>query len=225
MPTVTVNFKLEKMKLLSVNVSRPRIILQDGRPISTGIFKQAVKGRVLLKTLNLEGDRQADLNVHGGPDKAAYAYSFDHYESWSRELGRNDLKFGQFGENLTVSGLTEEKVHIGDIFRVGEALLEVTQPRVPCFKLGLKMGLPQFPKQFLHSGRSGFYLRVLEQGMVGAGDEISRVQVGPERLSIRELLGLFYFERDNLEMAQRASRIPALSHSWREELEERLKKG
>lgn len=213
------------MKLLSVNVSRPRIILQDGRPISTGIFKQPVKGRVMLKTLNLEGDRQADLNVHGGPDKAAYAYSFDHYEYWSRELGRNDFKFGQFGENLTVSGLTEAEVYVGDIFRVGEALLEVTQPRVPCFKLGLKMGLPQFPKQFLRSGRSGFYLRVLEQGMVSAGDEISRVQVGPERLSIRALLGLFYFERDNLEMAQRALRIPALSHSWREELEERLKKG
>ena len=211
------------MNLLAVNVAMPRTVSHQGKLIATGIFKESADRRLRLGKLSLEGDGQADLAVHGGEHKAAYAYPFEHYALWERELSRNDFRFGQFGENLTVTGLSEETVCVGDIFRVGEALVEVTQPRVPCFKLALRMGLPEFPKQFLQSRRSGFYLRVLEEGVIGAGDDIVRVGTGPEQMSIRSLLNLVYFEHDNVEGAAQALRIPALSPGWRETIEARLK--
>src|SRR5215204_7170573 len=158
------------MKLLSVNVSPPAEVVHGGKTVTTGIFKEPVDGRVMLRTLNLDGDGQADLIGHGGIHKAAYAYSVENYEYWKRELGRTDFTFGQFGENFTVEGMLEDAVHIGDVFRVGDALVEVTQPRVPCYKLGLKMGLKGFEKKFLASCLVGFYLRVLEEGEVGVGD-------------------------------------------------------
>ena len=201
----------------------PRSVSHLGRLITTGIFKEPVNRRLRLGKLGLEGDGQADLAVHGGEHKAAYAYPFEHYAFWERELSRHDFRFGQFGENLTVTGMSEETVCVGDIFRVGEALVEVTQPRVPCFKLALRMGLPEFPKQFLQSGRSGFYLRVLEEGTIEPADQIVRVEMGPEQVSIRSLLNLVYFEPDNVEGAAQALRIPALSPGWREQLEARLK--
>ena len=210
------------MKLLSVNVSRPREVVRGGKTVTTGIFKEPVKGRVMLGALNLDGDGQADLVGHGGIFKAAYAYSIENYDYWKRELGREDLTFGQFGENFTVEGMTEDEVHIGDVFRVGGALVEVTQPRVPCYKLGLKMGLRGFEKRFLASCRVGFYLRVLEEGEVGAGDGLDRVRTDPERITVREMCHLLYFDPENLEGAKNALRIRALSPGWQQSFGERL---
>src|SRR4051812_1109701 len=208
------------MKLLSVNVSRPREVAHGSETVSTGIFKEPVEGRVMLGTLNLDGDGQADLVGHGGVYKAAYAYSIENYDHWRRELGRADLTFGQFGENFTVEGMVEDDVHIGDVFRVGDALVEVTQPRPPCFKLGIKMGMAGFPKLFLASGRVGFYLRVLEEGEVGPGDVFERVEGDPEQVSVREMSRLLFFEPENLEGAKRALRVAALSPGWRYSFEE-----
>src|SRR5919202_937209 len=170
-----------KMKLLSVNVSLPRKVPHGRKTVSTGIFKEPVAGRIMLRTLNLDGDGQADLVNHGGIYRAVYVYSIENYGYWQRELGRTDFSFGQFGENFTVEGMLEDDVYVGDVFRVGEALVEVTQPRPPCFKLGIKMGMAEFPKLFLASGRVGFYLRILEEGEVGAGDSFERIKSDPER--------------------------------------------
>lgn len=208
------------MKLLSVNVSPPKEVTMNGQTISTGIFKEPVQGRVMLKRLNLDGDGQADLVAHGGAYKAVYVYSYDHYSYWQNKLGRKDFTYGQFGENFTVTGMAEEQVHIGDIFRVGNALVEITQPRVPCFKLAFKMGQPDFVKLFLHSKRSGFYLRVLEEGEVGANDSIERISLGPQQMTVKEILHLLYFDNKNIGQAQRALRIPALAPGWRDSFEE-----
>ena len=194
------------------------------KPIHTGIFKVPVNGRVALSRFNLDGDGQGDLTVHGGVDKAVYAYPHEHYGHWRRELQLDNLTYGQFGENLTVEGMLEDCVHIGDIFRIGSALVEVSQPRVPCFKLGLKMGMPTFPKQFLASERSGFYLRVLETGEVGAGDAIERVKVGQKRLTVKAVHHLLYFDSGNLERIHEVLSIPALAVSWRESFEKVLAK-
>lgn len=212
------------MKLLSVNVSLPREVEHGSETVSTGIFKEPVVDRVMLRTTNLDGDEQADLENHGGIYRAAYAYSIENYGYWRRELGRADFTFGQFGENLTVEGMREDDVHIGDVFRVGQALVEVSQPRPPCFKLGIKLGMARFPKMFLASGRVGFYLRVLEEGEVGAGEAFELVKSDPERVSVREMSHLLFFDRENLEGAKRALRVTALSPGWRDSFEERLSK-
>lgn len=212
------------MKVLSVNVSLPKEVPYMGKTTTTGIFKEPVHGRIMLRTLNLDGDGQADLKAHGGTYKAAYVYSIENYDYWKRELRRTDFSFGQFGENFTVEGMLDDAVHVGDQFRVGSALVEVTQPRVPCFKLGIKMGMPQFPKMFLASGRPGFYLRVLEEGEVGAGDAVATVKTDPERMTVQEICHLLYFDQQNLEGAKKALRIRALSRGWRRSFEERLTK-
>ena len=204
------------MKLRSVNVGQPQDIDYKGKIITTGIYKSPVTGRVMLRQHNLEGDRQADLTVHGGPDKAVYVYSYDHYPYWQRELGRDDLAYGEFGENFTVDGLTEDEVFIGDVFRIGGALVEVTQPRAPCYKLAAKMNLPTFVKTFTQAQRTGFYLAVLEEGEVGASDMIERVKTGLEQMSVREIFHLVYTDKDNIVQAERAIRIPALAPSWRD---------
>lgn len=210
------------MKLLSVNVSQLATVAYRGRSVTTGIFKTPVPHRVTVQRMNLEGDRQADLSVHGGTDKAVYIYPFEHYATWSHELGRNDLTFGQFGENLTVEGMLEETVHIGDTFRVGRALLEVTQPRVPCYKLGLKMGSAQFPKKFLTSYRTGYYVRVLEEGTLGAGDSIERITMDREAVTIRQAVCLAFFEQEDVAMLEKVLRIRALSQDWRTMFQEQL---
>jgi MOSC domain-containing protein YiiM len=210
------------VKLLSVNVSLPKLVAHDGGMVLTGIFKEPVAGRVRMRTLNLDGDRQADLRVHGGVHKAVYAYPFEHYDHWRRELRRDDLRHGQFGENLTVEGLLEDEVHVGDVLRVGNAVVQVSQPRTPCFKLGIKMGTQRFLKPFLRSGRIGFYLRVLEEGDVGEGDAIERVRSDPERLSIREVSRILYLDPEDLDGARRALRVEALSPTWRNSFAERL---
>jgi MOSC domain-containing protein YiiM len=207
------------MEVLSVNVSPGRQVEHNGKVVGTGIFKEPVGGPVAIGRLGLEGDRQVDTRVHGGPDKAVYAYAHEHYGTWAEELGRDDLIRGQFGENLTVTGLLEADVHIGDRFRVGSALLEVTQPRVPCFKLGIKMGDATFPKRFLKSKRAGWYYRVIEEGTVQAGDAIAVEARDPHALSIHALCTLRYENYNDREALHRAAAIPALSKEWRRELE------
>jgi MOSC domain-containing protein YiiM len=212
------------MKLLSVNVSPPTEVQYKGKTVTTGIFKEPTNDRVMLRRLNLDGDGQADLVGHGGIYKAAYVYSIENYDYWERELGRTDFTFGQFGENFTVEGMLEDEVHVGDIFNVGSALVEVTQPRVPCYKLGIKMGMPRFVKMFLASCQVGFYLRVLEEGEVGAGDVFDLINTDPERMTVKEMCHLLYFDPQNLEGARKALRIRALSPGWRQSFEERLAK-
>ena len=209
------------MGLVSVNVSLPKLVELRGQAVSTSIFKEPVAGRVLVRRLSLAGDWQADLRSHGGLNKAVYAYPLEHYARWSRELGRDDLRPGQFGENLTVEGLTEDTARLGDVLRVGGALLQVTQPRYPCFKLGIKMGDPLFPRRFLASGRTGFYLRVLQEGEVGAGDPVELVERS-DGLTVRELWQLVLVDKGDVEGARRALRCPTLAREWREPLEERL---
>jgi len=172
--------------LVSVNIGLPAPLATSKGDVPSGIVKMPVAGRVRVRRLGLDGDGQADLTVHGGPGKAVYVYSHDHYQLWEQELGRPDLGPGCFGENLTVEGMLETEVRIGDIYRIGSAVVQVTQPRSPCFKLAAHLGLPDFAKTFLASGRSGFYLRVLEEGDVGAGDPVELISSPPAGLNVLE---------------------------------------
>ena len=210
------------MKLLSVNVGLPREVIANGRATTTGIFKQPIANRVRVRSLNIDGDRQADLTVHGGVDKAVYAYPHEHYAHWERELAPRKFAPGQFGENLTTSGLLEDDVRIGDLFAIGSARFEVSQPRVPCFKLALRMEMPQFPKIFLQSQRTGFYLRVVQEGEIGAGDAILRITTDPRQMTVREIFEVAYGESFDRSAIQRAAAMPALAASWREMFAERL---
>jgi len=212
------------MKLLSVNVSLPKEVPFKGKTVRTGIFKEPVNRRVKVRSLNIEGDGQADLMGHGGEFRAVYVYSFDNYPYWGRELDRTDFKMGQFGENFTVEGLLDEEVHVGDVFRAGTALFEVTQPRVPCYKLAMKMGVEGFYNRILESGRLGFYFRVLEEGEVGAGDVIERVKAEPVGMTITQVNRLMYYDKDNLDESKRALQIEALSPGWKITFEGRLAK-
>ena len=213
------------MKLLSVNVSLPKEITHKGKAVTTAIFKEPVQGRVKIRHLNVDGDKQADSENHGGACKAVYAYPFENYGYWEGELGGSDFACGQFGENFTVEGMTEDEVCIGDVYRVGDALLQVTQPRVPCFKLGIRMGgLEYFPKKFLASSRVGFYMSVLEEGEAGAGDSIERVEIGLGSVTVRKVNTLLFFDKRNIEGMKKALRIPALSPGWRESFARRLAK-
>jgi len=210
------------MHLSSVNVSLPKAVQHKHETVVTGIFKEPVEGRVMLRQLNLDGDGQGDLTVHGGEHQAVYVYPFEHYEYWQEKLGRKDLTFGQFGENFTTLGMLEDQIHIGDIFRVGGAMVQVTQPRVPCHKLAMKMQLPQFPKHFMASGYTGFYLRVLQEGEVGAGDVIQCVDVDPEPMSVQQVFRLAFVERDNRALLQKAVDLRGLSPGWQSMFAERL---
>ena len=210
------------MKLVSVNVSLPREITHKGKTVQTGIFKEAVDRRVRVGTLNIDGDGQADLIGHGGPFRAVLVYSLENYAYWEHELGQSGFEFGHFGENFTVDGMLEEDVHVGDVFRIGTAMFQVTQPRVPCYKLAIKVGIENFYSRILESGRPGFYFRVLEEGEVGAGDAIERVRLDPVELTVRRVSNLLYFDKDDLEGARTALRIEALSPGWRQSFEKRL---
>ena len=211
-------------RLRSVNVSMPTDVVHDGKLVTTGIFKQPVEGRVMLRRLNLDGDGQADLWGHGGAFRAVYVYSHDNYAPWAEELGRDDFAYGQFGENFTVDGMGDDAVHVGDVYRVGGALVEVSQPRVPCYKLAIKMGIEGFQNRFLASGRVGFYLRVLEEGEVGAGDAIELVRRVPGSVTVRQVNDLLYFDKENLDGTREALAMPALAHGWKGSFEDRLAK-
>ena len=204
------------MRVISVNVGLPRAVEWKGRQVLTGIFKEPVAGPVAVRALNLDGDRQADLSVHGGPDKAVYVYPREHYDYWRRELPDMELPFGMFGENLTVEGLDEEAVSIGDRFRVGSAEVIVTQPRMPCYKLGLKFGRDDILKRFLESERTGFYFRVLREGEVAAGDAITLLAPDPAGVRIGDITRLYTHERNNLDLLRRAIAVEALPVSWRD---------
>lgn len=204
------------MRLHALNLSGLTQIQHAGETIGTGIFKQPVDGPVRATRLTLEGDRQVDLRYHGGADKAIYVYPHEHYAYWAATLDRDDLSPGRFGENFTTEGLLETDVHIGDQFRIGEALVEVTQPRVPCFKLGIAMGDPRFIKQFLHSERCGFYLRVLEEGTMQAGDSIERSFTHPAGVSVQFIHHLYFKDSENKGEVQRVlDELDALSKEWR----------
>ena len=209
------------MTLISINVGLPREITHRGQAITTGIFKAPVAGTVRLGRLNLAGDGQADLRVHGGADKAVYVYPFEHYAFWAGELGRHDFSHGQFGENFTTTGLLEDGVCIGDVFEIGEARVQVTQPRTPCFKLGIRMAEKDFPARFTAANRTGFYLRVLEEGRVAAGDAIEWVERAAGSMSVREVFRLRHVGGTRAEY-ERATRLPGLSSSWRAAFEKRL---
>ena len=210
------------MKIISLNVGLPRIVLRNGEPVSTGIFKEPVGGRVLLRTLNLEGDRQADLSVHGGPEKAVYVYPSEHYDFWKRELPDMELSWGVFGENFTTTGLLETEVNIGDRLQVGTAEVMVTQPRMPCYKLGIRFGRADIIKRFLISERSGFYLSVLKEGEVGAGDEIRLLEKSVSSVRVVDITRLYSSDKKNVDLIQRAIETEALPESWRAYLQKRL---
>jgi MOSC domain-containing protein YiiM len=212
------------MKLLSVNVSLPREVVANGQKVMTGIFKQPVAGRVRLRRLNLDGDRQADLAVHGGPDKAVYAYPAEHYDYWGRELAGADLPWGMFGENFTTEGLREDEVRLGDRFRIGTAELVVTQPRLPCYKLGVKFGDMGMVKRFLASRRTGFYLSVAQEGEVGAGDALALVARDPAAVTVADVTRLYAFERDDAEGLERALASEALPDGWRDYFAKQLQR-
>jgi len=190
--------------------------------VRTSIFKAPVSGRVRVTELNVEGDGQSDLSVHGGVDKAVYAYPSEHYAYWRRELPQMDFPWGAFGENLTTEGLLEDQVHIGDRFRVGTVELAVTQPRMPCFKLGIRFNRPQMVKQFLRSGRTGFYFAVIREGEIGAGDVLERVAEDASRVSVADVVALYAADGGNRELLRRASELRALPESWRQYFRERL---
>ena len=210
------------MRLLSVNAGLPRQVEWRGKAVTTSIFKTPVAGRVPVARLNIAGDRQSDLSVHGGAEKAIYAYPSEHYEFWRNELPSTDFPWGAFGENLTTEGLREESVHIGDRFRAGSAEFIVTQPRMPCFKLGIRFGRPDLVKRFLRSGRTGFYLAVLREGEIGAGDPIEPVAVDDSKITVADVVALYGADAANQDLLRRASESAALPESWREYFRERL---
>ena len=208
--------------LISVQVGVPRIVKLEGEEVSTGIFKAPIEKRLRLRHLNLEGDQQADLSVHGGQNKAVYAYPSEHYPFWKKALPGVDLPWGAFGENFTTSGLLEKDVCIGDRFTIGAAEVVVTQPRLPCFKLNLKFNRDDMVKRFLASHYSGFYLRVLREGEVGAGDEIVPIHRDENRVSVLDTLRLYLHESDSSELRQRALQVEYLSPSWRKDFSKQV---
>jgi MOSC domain-containing protein YiiM len=212
------------MKLISVNVGLPRVVMSNGEPVSTGIFKEPVAGRVILRTLNLDGDRQADLSVHGGPSKAVYVYPSEHYEYWKHELPEMKLPWGMFGENFTSAGLFESELNIGDKFRVGSAVVMVTEPRMPCYKLGIKFGRPDIVKRFLASERTGFYFAVLQESEVGVGDPIELIEGNKHSVQVNDITRLYTREKHNAGLLRRAIAVEVLPESWKSYFRHRLEK-
>ena len=211
------------MRLLSINVAQPVEVKFGGQLVPTSIFKKSVTAPVRVAILNLEGDRQADLTVHGGPDKAIYAYSWKNIEYWRKFLRRDDLGPGAFGENLTVDDLTDEEIAIGDELEIGTARFVVTQPRIPCFKLGIALNAPDFPKIFHYAGRNGFYLRVLQEGRVEAGDAIRQIQVASgERITIAEFVRITNAPNPAPEQLERLLRIESLPSSKKARLKSKF---
>ncbi len=212
------------MKLISLSVARPHLMVYKGVTINTGIFKKPVAGRIALRTLNLDGDRQADLSVHGGPYKAVYGYPFEHYEYWRQELPEANFPWGAFGENFTTEGLGEEELHVGDRFRIGSAVVMVRQPRMPCYKLAAKFQRDDMIERFLRSGRSGFYFSVEQEGEVGEGDSFELISQEGEGVTIAEMNRLFFREKYNRGLLEKAIATSALPEDWRDYFLPRLNK-
>ena len=212
------------MKILSLHVGLPREVIWQGKVVTTGIFKEPVKGPVMLRRLNLDGDGQADLTVHGGASKAVYAYPSEHYAFWRAELPDMDLPWGMFGENFTTEGLLETAVYIGDIFRIGETEVMVTEPRMPCYKLGIKFGRADIIKRFLASRRTGFYFAVVREGMVSAGNALKLIGQEQQEISVADITRLYAFEKGDVKSLRRAIEVEALPESWKGYFRHQLEK-
>jgi len=211
-----------EMQVISVNVGLPREVVWKGRTVVTGIFKEPVVGRVAVRRLNLEGDRQADLTVHGGAQKAIYAYPAEYYAFWRVQFPEMDLFWGMFGENLTITGLLDETVHIGDRFQVGSAHVMVTQPRLPCYKLGLKFGRDDILKRFLQSRLTGFYFSVIKEGEVAANDPISLLYRDEHQIKVDDITRLYRQDKHNLDLLRRVVAVETLPEAWREYFLQRI---
>jgi len=210
------------VRLISLNVGRPRLLVYNGKTINTGIFKEPVPGSVQLRSLNLDGDRQADLTVHGGPYKAVYGYPAEHYPFWRQELPGVDLPWGMFGENFTTSGLAEDELHVGDRFQIGSSIVMVRQPRTPCYKLAAKFQRDDILERFLRSGRSGFYFSVEQEGSVAEGDDFELLERNQDGITISEMNRLYVWEKYNPGLLRKAIHTAALPENWREHFSERL---
>jgi MOSC domain-containing protein YiiM len=206
-------------RLLSVNVGLPRDVTWQGRTVHTAIWKTPIDGPRLVRRLNVDGDAQGDPKGHGGERRAVFVYQMDSYRYWQEHLGRSDFVYGQFGENFTVDGLLDKEVCVGDRYRIGGALFEVTQPRVTCYRVGIRLNEPDMPALLVKHGRPGFYFRVLDEGEVKAGDEITQVASGTERMSVFEINALLYLPGHPRDQLERALRIPALGFGWRRSFE------
>lgn len=212
------------MQLISVNTATPTLVEINGIQVNTGIYKKPQSGKIWLSKSNLAGDGQADLTVHGGEFQAVYSYPVEHYAYWQKVLDKSTLPYGTFGENFTVSDLLEDDVYVGDVFSVGSAVIQATMPRIPCFKFGHKIGKPDILPMFLHSGRSGFYHKVIEEGEVGAGDAIHRLDRPAHSISIRMALGLQKLEEGDEHTLEQALRIEVLPPLLRQTYQQRLQK-
>lgn len=210
------------MKIVSLNVGGPRAVEWNGQMVLTSIFKTPVNRRLRVSMLNIEGDQQSDLTVHGGAEKAVYAYPAEHYPPWRQELPDTDLPWAAFGENLTTEGLSEE-VRIGDRFRIGTAEFVVTQPRMPCYKLGIRLGRPDALRRMLKNGRTGFYFSVAVEGEVGAGDAIELVDRSPEELTVADVVRLFAVDAKNQDLLRRAMGSSVLPANWKDYFRERVR--
>jgi MOSC domain-containing protein YiiM len=212
------------MKVLSVNVGLPRKVLFNGQTITTAIFKDPVKGPVKLRKINLDGDKQADLTVHGGVDKAVYSYPAEHYDYWRKQYPNIDIIWGMFGENFTTTGLIEDTTNIGDQIQIGSAKLVAAQPRMPCYKLGVRFGFMEIIRRFLSSGRPGIYFKVLKQGEVNTGDKIEIIERDKNNVTVKDIVRL-YINRDhvdNIETMRRAIKISALPEGWKYEFQQNI---
>jgi MOSC domain-containing protein YiiM len=212
------------MKVLSVNVGLAQQVSWQNKIVATGIFKNPISGPIMLRSLNLDGDQQADLTVHGGVNKALYAYPSEHYDFWRTELARTDLSWGMFGENFTTEGLLEDAVYIGDRFRVGEAEIIAKGPRTPCYKLGIKFGRADIIKRFLIGGRPGIYFTVLREGMVEAGDAIEFVGGEQREISVADIIRLYVFDKDDVSALGRTIEVNALPDDWKNHFQQQLRK-
>jgi len=210
------------MKLISINVGLPREIMWGGKAVRSSIWKNPVQGRIHVSTLNLEGDQQSDLSVHGGVDKAVYAYPSEHYSYWRTQLPDVDLPWGAFGENFNTDGVLEDQVQVGDRLRVGSAEFMVTQPRMPCFKLGIRFDRRDMVKRFLQSKRTGFYLAVIREGEVGSGDSIEFADRQEGGVTIANVVNLYTADSQNQELLRRATDLPALPQGWKDYFRKRL---
>jgi MOSC domain-containing protein YiiM len=212
------------MKVLSLNVGLPRKVLFNGQIITTAIFKDPVKGPITLRKINLDGDRQADLTVHGGIEKAVYSYPVEHYDYWHKQYPNLDLIWGMFGENFTTEGLLEDAVNIGDQFQIGSAKLVATQPRMPCYKLGVRFGRMDVIRRFMASGRPGIYFKVLKEGEVKTGDQIENIKRDKNNVTVRDIVSLYVSrsQKDNIEMMRRAIKIRDLPEGWRYEFQQKI---
>jgi MOSC domain-containing protein YiiM len=211
------------MRVLSVNIGLPRKVVFNGQIVTTSIFKDPVNGPIMLRNLNLDGDRQADLTVHGGIDKAVYSYPEEHYDYWRNQFPNMDLRWGMFGENFTTEGLMEDAVNIGNKFKIGSAKLVATQPRMPCYKLGVRFGRMDIIRRFMASGRPGIYFKVLQEGQVEAGDKIKIIRKDENNVTVKDIVRLYVGDNDeDIETMRRATKIEALPEGWKYEFKQKI---